>query len=179
MSTIPFVGGPLTDEVGDFNRLIAAINAGVNGILSADPVAVASTAIASEQNLKTFILPPNLLAAPGQGLRVRAWGITAANTTSKVLSLYFGSVTASAFTTAISAQQWAFDMLVLRGSTAALQMINALHMAGLVGAANNPTNTAGTVDLSAAVTIRLAATMASGAAANDVTAQALLVEQIK
>jgi hypothetical protein len=177
MPTIPQITDSVApaDLVGVLNELINAINGGVNGILSSDPVATASAASAPEQNLKTYSLPPDALAQQGDGLRITAWGITAANTNSKVVTLYFGAATVATFTTIVSGQSWTITGLITRGATALLQAISGLAVAGV---AASPNNVAGTVNLAAAVLIRLACTDGAAVAAS-ITCNGLLVERIE
>src|SRR6185312_12901729 len=74
---------------------IAAGNGGstVNpsGLLTANLTSTATGAGTTEQTLLSYTLPAKTLSATNKGLKIQAWGVTAANANNKTMKLYFGS----------------------------------------------------------------------------------------
>lgn len=135
----------------------------------------ASNVTTGETDLISYPMLANTLAVNGRGVRIHAWGSTAANTNGKTARLYFGAtlVNASISITTTGAV-WTLDATVIR-TGAATQIANGYSNANNSGY-NTFTNTAPTETLSGAVTIKVTGQSASASA--DLTALALVVEAI-
>lgn len=138
---------------------------------------VSTTAVASAQSLSAYTLPAQGLRRVGQSLRVKAWGTVGANGNTKTLALRFGGQALNASATG-STSNGAWEMtayITAKGvGTTAAAAQNATCSGYAFGAALAPTNTAMTVDTSAAVVIDLLGT--NGSASADVTVNGMIVE---
>lgn len=178
-SQIPIVSGPQDPSqlLATINSLIQSINAGVNGRLTAQVTATGTTTTI-ENTMATYSLPANTLANPGDAVRTICWGTSAVNTNSKNVKLYFGSSAIqtqnNATTRIMSGDTWYLEMLVMRNG-AATQDILSRGATALTPV--TPVSTAGAETLSSAITIKC--TGITPTAAQDVTTQGFLVEQIK
>lgn len=68
-----------------------------------------------EDDLMVYALPANALSANGRGVKITAWGITANNSNTKTVKLYFGSL--AIITTALTVSQagvWRIEATVVR-----------------------------------------------------------------
>lgn len=163
--------------LASLNTLIQSINFGVNGRLSASVTAVGTTTTV-EQTLMTYTLPANRLATDGDAVRVVCWGQTFANNNSKTIKVYFGnsSISTASFASDLSpnGKKWQIELIAMR-SGAATQMVTgraSVDGTGVVIYTNE-----GTDALTAAVTVKCTGTTLQSI--RDVTAQGMLVEQIK
>lgn len=178
-SQIPILSGPQdpSQMLATINQLIQSINAGVNGRLTAQVTATGTTTTI-EQSIATYTLPANTLANPGDAVRVMCWGATASNNNSKNATLYFGTSSielgGNTVSKIINNKKWFLTMTVMRSGAATQTVVGT----GAVDATLLSTYTnAGTDSLTAAVTIKC--TGSTPTAAQDITAQGFLVEQIK
>lgn len=161
------------------NTLIQSINTGVSGRLSANLTATGTGITTAETNLFSYSLPASQLAASGDAVRVVCWGTSAANSNAKTATLYFGASSVSTSGAVVGSAlfnnvKWRLEMIVMR-SGAATQVVtgNGQVSTSPVAIYTN----SGTDSLAAAVTIRCTGTTAT--ALQDITAQGMLVEQIK
>ena len=68
-----------------------------------------------EDDLITYSLPANSLSADGKGVKIKAWGTTAANGNTKTIKLHFGStVVRQIGASAINDKDWKIDAIVIR-----------------------------------------------------------------
>ena len=65
--------------------------ANIGGKLNIDNTTAGTTAVTTEETLLTYTLPANSLTQGGRGIRIRAWGTTAATATTKRIRLKFGA----------------------------------------------------------------------------------------
>jgi hypothetical protein len=73
---------------------------------------------AGEDDLITYSMPANTLEQNGQGVRITAWGITAANANNKTVKAYFGNL--QVFTTGVLAannRDWRIEVVLYRSGT--------------------------------------------------------------
>lgn len=85
-----------------------------------------------EDDLISLTLPANTLNAAGTGVKITAWGVTAANVNSKILRIRFGGqvVFAYAMPTSVSVA-WRVEVLVFRTGSNTQESI--AHMVGIHG----------------------------------------------
>lgn len=180
MSNLSLISGSANAEASQIipvvNTLINNINSGVAGMLFANLSTGATGANTTATDLQSYTLPAGFLTATRPGLRIRAWGITGATANNKTITLNFG---ATAYTilsaAAANAVVWSATMEIWR-TGAATQRIFGMGIQGttnVVGA-----YTAGTDDLSTALTIRVIGTNGT-AAANDILCYAMTGEVIQ
>ncbi len=130
-SNISLLSGPQDPSqlLAVVNSLIQSINFGVNGRLTAN-VAPASNATTGEDILATYTLPANRIAATGDAVRVRCWGVTNSNNDVKTLKLYFGTSSFSSATAFPQPNNKKFDasMLVMRTGAATQRIVTSIAM---------------------------------------------------
>jgi hypothetical protein len=134
-----------------------------------------ATGTTSEQNLATATLTGGVLAVNGDAVEIIASGITAANTNTKILKLYFGSqILVTTATAAANNKDWVLRGTVVRTGAATQEAVaDGQHSATLTGA----TRSAPTETLASDVTIKVTATLGT-ASATDVTQKLLVVRAI-
>jgi hypothetical protein len=147
------------------------------GVISINTGSQATTGT-SEETLMSFSLPASTLNVDGRGVRITAWGVTAANGNAKTYGLYFG---ATALTNAPGItdnnHRWRIDAIVFRTAAATQEGITTRSSSTSDSAGGGTTRNVRTTPgetLSGAVTIALKATTATSA--GDVTCEGLLVE---
>ncbi len=180
-ANLSLLSGPQYSEpsqiLATVNTLIRNINAGVGGLINAQTAAVATATGTSEQTLQTYTMPANQLASAGQAVRIRCWGTTGANGNSKTRKLYFGASVITTATEAANAQNWVLELVVMR-TGAATQSVSGTGLAGTAGVTPLSYINQGTDNLAASVLIKCTGTDATSSA-SDITANGMLVEQIK
>jgi len=159
------------------NTLIQNINFGVSGRLMAGLTATGTTSATTvDQTLMSYTLPASQLANPGDGVRVVCWGATASNSNAKTAKLNFGNsqiTTANASPTPNNSK-WRLELVVLRsGAATQTVMGNGMILAAPISIYTN----AGTDALTSSVAITCQGNTPT--ASQDLTAQGMLVEQIK
>ena len=90
-------------------------DARVGGMLVVNTSIVGTDANTNEKDLATYTIPANTLAVNGQGIRVHASGVVAANGNDKTIKLYFDGV--AVITTGVitdNNKNWVLDALVHR-----------------------------------------------------------------
>ena len=90
----------------------STINA--EGLLYANFTSTGNTADTTEDTLLSFSLPAKALSAANKGVRIRAWGTTAANADNKTVRLYFGSEVIASPTAATNAKGWNLELDVFK-----------------------------------------------------------------
>jgi hypothetical protein len=144
----------------------------VGGTLSTAITSTATTGT-SEETLLSYTLPANTLAVNGRGVRITAWGTTAANANSKTFRIYFGAAAVALQGGTGSGLPWLGSATVLRASaTTQVSSGQAVYNGALSRIdAGGPTET-----LSGTVLIKV--TGQTPTAAGDLTNTGLLVEAI-
>lgn len=142
------------------------------GVLSSQitPVSNVST---TETDLMSYTLPANALSADGKGVRVTAFGTSAANGNTKTARLYFGATLVATQVFTSSASSWHIVADIVR-TGAATQTAGAYIITALF--VGTTFTTAPTETLSGAVVIK--ATGQSGTGSSDVTQTGMLVEAL-
>lgn len=132
----------------------------------------APTTGTSLETLATCLIPANALVVDGTGLKVKAWGTTAANGNSKTFALYFGATACASLTVALNNGTFVGETTILRtGATA--QECGGTVIGGTSVAATRQTP-AETLANAVAMTVKGTTPTASG----DLTLRGLTVELI-
>lgn len=177
VTSLPFITGPQDAGVAQLleNQLIQTLQGGA-GLLSSAVTAAGTGADTTEDILQSYTLPGGFLAAAGQGLRIRAWGVTGATANNKTMKLYFGASVITTPTAATNAKGWELELSVYRTTSAANQIVAGRGMVDTTPVTGY--NNAGTDNTAAAVTIKCTGTNGT-AAANDIVCNGMIIEIIK
>jgi len=130
----------------------------------------APTTGTSLEILATCTLPASALSVDGMGVRVKAWGTTAANGNSKTFAVYFGATACATLTGTINNGALVADTTVLR-TGAATQECGGTVIGGTSAAATRQTPSE-TLSGVVAITIKGTTPIAAG----DLTFKGLTVE---
>ena len=146
-----------------------------------DTTETATTGSTAESDLLSYSLTANDLASDGYGIRVKAWGVTAATTTTKELKLYFGGTDlADTGALAMNNLSWRFQSDIIRTSTAAQQAHTITHGSSattLPSIVTLSTPGESLTTSSTAITIKVTA-ICESTSASEVTQDGLTVELI-
>lgn len=170
--TLQFGSGPtLTDST---NNIVMSLGTGVGtqrlvGIVHVTTTSAATTGT-TEETLSSYNLPANALSANGKGLRVTAWGTTAANGNSKTFALTFGATTCSTLSGTLNNAAIVLTALILRAG-ASDQECGGTGLAGTVAS-----STRGTPAEAETGAIVIAAKATTPTASGDLSFQAMTVE---
>lgn len=143
------------------------------GVIHANDTATAGTTGTSEQTIMTYSLPANSLCNDKQSLRIRAYFLHAANTNNVTFKLYFGGSSISSGVLATSGETCELELFVSRRSSST-QLVWAKGSISTGPAILAPAYTAGSDDLTAAVTIK--ATVTGGTTGADGTVESMRIE---
>lgn len=123
-------------------------SASLSGV-GATGTTVAPTTGTVKQTLATYTLPQNSFSANGKGIRIRAWGVTAANGNSKTLGIDFGATTVGTITSTANNGVVRVEALVIRSAAAQEEAVGEGRDSGATTSLTRTTpaedNTAGTV----------------------------------
>ena len=146
---------------------------GPSGVLTRSTTTAATIADTNETTLWTYDLPANVLSADGKGVRITAWGTTAATANTKTLRLYFGSgLSGVAHSFGFNNLDWELSAIVLRTGAAA-QTFKEMALID----SNTPNIVLGTLTENTAAVITIKMTGLNGtAAANDIVFKGAVVE---
>lgn len=112
LSTVPYLDANYKNwtviNAGEITKAL-----GVNCIVDSKFTATGNVGT-GEDILYTYDLPGNTLTTNGEGVRIRAWGKTAANANNKTLKLYFGSLLFNSGAIAVNDKDWVLDAVILR-----------------------------------------------------------------
>lgn len=136
----------------------------------------ASNVGTAETDLITYAMPANTLSADGKGLRIRAWGTLANDANTKTVRVYFGASVVETYAGTNGNTGWYSDSTVLRTGATAQISVGWQTQNVVSGGIRGLTTASPTETLSGAVTIKV--TGQSGAASNDVTVLALIIEAL-
>lgn len=174
------IDGSVLNAIFTGNVAIApAIQAGLStsnfepeGILSVNTTSTGNGADTTEDILMSYSLPAKTLSATGKGLKIRAWGICAANTENKTMKLYFGSEVIATATAATNNKNWFLELEVFKTGASAQVVFGQ----GQVDTTNvTPYVTTGAETDTAAITIKITGTSGTATASN-IIAKGLVVE---
>lgn len=144
------------------------------GILSVNLTSTGNGADTTEDTLLSFTLPAKTLSATGKGLKIRAWGNTAANADNKTVKLYFGSEVITTPTAATNAKGWELELEVYKNGSST-QVVYGKGQVDVTPV--TPLVTTGAETDTATITIKVTGT-AGTANANDIVAKGLIVEML-
>lgn len=131
----------------------------------------APTTGTTAQTLATCVLPANALSVNGAGVKVKAWGTTAANANNKTFAIYLGATACSSLTSATNNGNLAVEATIIR-TGAATQECGGTAMSSNGGV--NVIRATPAEDTTAAITLDIVSTTPT--AAGDFTFRGLLVE---
>jgi len=144
---------------------------GGNYMLNVDTTA-ATQATTSAVDTKTYSLPAGTLSANGMGVKVRAWGTTAATANAKTIALKFGSSTVLTTGALLAnALDWEMEAVVIRTAAATQEAYGRGQFSGAVIQVNESEPNQ---DLTAAVSIAINVTSAT--ATGGVSVEGFTVE---
>lgn len=163
------------------NQLVQSVNSQVNGLLASFNTQVATGAVTTPVKLYVYTMPASQLSVNGQAIRVSCWGQLASNTNVKTVALSFGNspVITNYFSSANVTQnpqgRWKMNMIVTKAGAASGWVVgDGVFNANTVSAYALPT----TADFSTDTTVTCEGLNGTAAAA-DIIADGMLVEQIK
>lgn len=84
----------------------------------------------SPANLKSYVIPAGLLAADGQGLRIRGWGYSANNANAKSVRVALGSFTLGQTLQVSIVDYWRFEVLIYRVNATTVNILAVGQDAG-------------------------------------------------
>jgi hypothetical protein len=143
------------------------------GVLSVNTTSTGNGADTTEDTLLTYTLPAKTLIGT-KGLKIRAWGNTAANADNKTVKLYFGTNVITTPTAATSGKGWELELEVFRTGTSTQVVFGS----GVVDVTPvTPLVTTGAQTDTGAIVIKVTGT-AGTANANDIVAKGLIVEML-
>jgi hypothetical protein len=177
----PFVSGPnfqqltpaqtmVTPNGGNQNNLAALTST----LLNLNTTSTGNGADTTEDTLLSYSLPANTLGTTARGLRITAWGNTAANGDNKTIRLYFGSEVVASPTAATNNKGWWVYMEVYH-TAANAQVVFGLGQVDTT--AITPLVTTGTETETSAIVIKVTGQAGTGNA-NDIVAKGLIVEPL-
>lgn len=143
----------------------------VGGVLTVNTTQAGTTSVTTEEDLWSYSLPANTLNANNRGVRIKAWGTTAANGNTKTLRLYFGAGTTTLFSSAPNNLTWSVEALYIRTGASAEEFYREV----LLGTGPNSATAAHAADTTAAITIRITGQNGT-ASANDLVFRGATVE---
>lgn len=105
-------------------RVVSFTRAQPRGVLSVNTTPsstpTSTSGSTSESSMMTYALPASAMAANGYGIRVSAWGVTAATTTTKEIKAYFGgTVLFDTGSILLNNHAWKFNSTIIRTSSSA------------------------------------------------------------
>lgn len=161
----------LKDGEGTFKAGTSTETYKPGGIISAD-LADHATAGTSEEDLATYTLPANTLSENGRGIRIRCWGVTAANANNKTIRILLDdTVLVTTGALAANDKDWEICVDLYREGAAAQRSICTGQANGAIIQVDA---VKGVEDLTAALDIDVKATTPTAAA--DVTMHGFIVE---
>ena len=140
-------------------------------------VPVGTDADTNEKTLFTYTLPANSLATNNHGIKILAWGTTAANANTKQVKVKFGSVTIYDSTAIASNDNpWMYETEIYRTGASAQDFLQKFGVFNAVAILPGFVSTLAE-DLTANVVIEVTGQNGTGTA-NDIVAQGWRVDYI-
>ncbi|MEB3150914.1 MAG: hypothetical protein VKL60_18090 [Sphaerospermopsis sp.] len=153
---------------GIYKAIRAKFQLNLSGILSVDTDSV-SNSNAGETDLITYDLAGKTLANDGDILTIQASGIFAVNGNNKTLKLKFGSQTiVNTGAVAANGTNWEINATIIRKSPTTQEISTRI----ISNNSASVTRTAGTQNLTAAITIKCTGL---GSSSDDITQEALVI----
>lgn len=164
---------PLNEsDDGALNWVVESIAPGAGALRDLD--SQATTAVTSEEDLNSIVIPANVLNGNFNGIKLEAWGTVASNANTKTIRLKFGSTTliSNDITTAPDGLHWHLEASIWRTGASTQEAI-----ARATVGANNQTTTRTTPNQTETSSITAKVTGQNGtASANDIVCEGLIVE---
>jgi hypothetical protein len=143
------------------------------GLVFATAVSTGNGADTTDDTLATFSLPANSLNANNKVMRIRAWGVTAANGNNKTIKLFFGATNLSSGVVTSNNKSWSISMDVIRSGTSTQATYASCQVDTSVVA---PAYQAATETDTAAIVIKATGASGTTGAANDVVLKGMTIE---
>jgi len=145
-----------------------------SGTIDVDTTEGATSANTTETDLITYSLPSDSFNTTGDVIKVKVWGNTGANTNTKTIRLYFGSVviTSNDITTAPNNADWYFEGTVVRTGSNTQEIVAGGFMGSAIQTFSHST---ATETDGSAITIKVTGQNGTSSA-DDITAQGLMTE---
>ena len=181
LQTGPMEPGQLLSVI---NTLIQLLNAAAPGILNSQVGSVGNAADTTDDTTFQFVFPaagplawPTLFPTVGQGIRVRAWGVSAATANNKTFKIFFGATTViSSGVVAINAKSWYAEANILRSGVSTQKLHgSAVSDATLIAQSVQD----GAEVETAAITLKVTNASPTTGAAGDLLTKAMTVEMLK
>lgn len=144
----------------------------VGGVLHVTTTDTATIADTNETDLASYTLPANTLSNNGMALKVKAYGITAANGNDKTLKLYFGTLLLDTTALALNSQDWIIEALIVRSGVGGQDVLTQFAR-GATAAVNN--ETVRTEDETTGLEIKVTGENGT-ASAGDITFKGMVIE---
>lgn len=152
------------------------------GLSSQKKININTTAVgnvgAGPDDLMTYSLQANSLSINGKGVRVTAWGTTAANGNAKRLDFFFGSgLLAITLTTTGGSFLWRIDALIIRtGSNAQDTFLTVTETSGASLSAGKQLQNKNTMTETDSSAIAIKCQAVTATADNDIVQEGMLIE---
>ncbi len=167
------------------NSLIQQINANAPGLLYSQGGSVGNGADATDDTLFSYVIAANQWATlfPSSqpygkgGIRVNAWGTSAANGQNKTAKIFFGTLTAiSTGVVTINAKSWFLQAIILRTGVSTQKALGqgTSDATQLSVSAQDHTQ-----DETAAITVKVTGASPTSSSANDLLGKGMTVEALR
>ncbi|MCH8049345.1 hypothetical protein IH979_01390 [Patescibacteria group bacterium] len=131
--------------------------------------------LGGDDDLMTYSLPANSLSADGKGVRISAWGTSAANGNTKTVKLHFGStVLRQVGPSALNAQDWRIEATLIRTGASTQDAVGTelVDNSSVFITHSEPAE-----DTTGAIIIKVSAESGSSAS-NDIVQEGMLIEYL-
>jgi len=148
-----------------------------SGVISVNTTQAANSGT-SETDLMSYTIPANVLDHDGAGIRVTAWGVTAATANNKTIKVYFdGTAALSTGASTLNNYGWTATFLAFRTGVGAQDLWTEIR-AGAITAITTTLSASGVAtdaaDETAAIIVKV--TGQSATASNDIIQHGMIVE---
>lgn len=169
----------------DINTILNQINAQAPGALNSQAGSVGNAADATDDTLYSYVIAANNWASyfPSAqpyglgGIRITAWGTSAANGQNKTVKIFFGgTVVISSAVVTINAKSWIAQAVVIRTGISTQKAVGTMQSDAtmIAAAAADLTETE-----TAAITVKVTGASPTSSSANDILGKGMLIEAIR
>lgn len=175
----------LTSLRNDLQSMAAQLNLNAPGMLNAQGGSVGNAADATDDTLFSYLIAANAFANqfPANqpwglgGIRVTAWGTSAANGNNKTVKIFFGAAVAiSTGVVTINAKTWLAQATILRTGANTQKIIGTVQSDATMIAASAQD---GTEAETSAITVKVTGASPTSSAASDILGKGMMVEAIR
>jgi len=155
-----------------YKAISGNLDISLSGTLEVDTDSASNTSTGAT-DLITYSLDANSLLNIGSMIKIHAWGTYAANGNNKTVTLAFGSQTIlTTGVVAANAGSWSIKATIIRKTSTTQEIITEI-ISSNSSVVDSATRTAGTQDLTTALTIKCVGT---GGATNDIIQYGMTIE---